>query len=345
MNKIKGFKTALDIVMTVLFLLLMKVSITGIALHELIGIGIFFLFAAHKLLNYKWISGVFKGIAKGKSTARALFMLALDAVILLLVTLNVISGVLISQTIFTGVAASNITGWSNLHHIAAYSSLVLLSVHIGLHWQMLINIFKKLLGLNTENPVRTLIARAALIIIAVMGIRAISKPAIYENFTAPFSSQTALPVQQSSAQSITASKKDEEDTDTAALTQLSSNSLEVDVPTLEEYLSRLRCSGCGKHCLLTALRCNKGTRFKNAAIADYEEAYSQSDTEEAAAPSEDTTITEAETASNDLTGSMYEAAENETSLLDFTGLMGLVIAGTHYTLVIPQKRKAQKKSC
>ena len=342
MNKIKGFKIALDIVMTILFLLLMKVSFVGIALHELIGIGIFFLFAAHKLLNYKWVTGVCKGIAKGKSTSKARFMLVLDAVILLLVTLNVISGVLISQTIFTGIAASNITWWSTLHHFAAYSSLVLLSVHIGLHWQMLINIFKKLLGLNTENPVRTLIARAALIIIAIIGIKAISNPGIYENYTAPFTSPAAMPSQQSSSQVITTSKKDDEDADTAIVTQLSSNSLEVVVPTLEEYLSKLRCSGCGKHCLLTALRCNKGTRYKNAAIADYEEAYSNSNEEEAST-SEDSAITETETASADIADSFYESSENETSMSDYIGLMGLVIAGTHYTLVIPQKLKSNKQ--
>ncbi len=358
----KSIKIALDIVMTALFLLLMKVSFMGIALHELVGVGIFILFAVHKVLNYKWIAGVCKTIVTGKPSPKARFMLWLDVIILLFVTFNVVSGILISQTILTKIEVSDLAYWSDMHHFAAYTSLVLLSVHIGLHWQMLMNVFKKLLGLTEANPIRTLLARATLVVMAFMGIKAITNPRIYGNFTAPFTSQAHLPNEQEVTQAVYTYKRNDggKDTVTDSIMLLSTNSLEVEIPTLEEYLSKLVCSGCGIRCPLTALRCSRGTKYKAAAVAEYESTYLKSNTTpEVSAPveatptapqkdtttptpTEDVIMPNLTPASPDRTKSATNADEKETSPIDYIGLMGIVIGSTHYTITIPNKLKTKK---
>ena len=53
-------KIILDIIMTILIIILMKISITGLKLHEIIGIIIFFLFIIHKILNYKYFNFILR---------------------------------------------------------------------------------------------------------------------------------------------------------------------------------------------------------------------------------------------------------------------------------------------
>ena len=125
------FKMILDIIMTVLFISLMKISFTGLELHKIIGLGIFVLFLAHNLLNYKWIAGISKNILAGKVKGKSKFMFILNITLLFITGFIVISGIVISR--------NSTEVWSNLHHFAAYSGLILISVHIGLHWQMILN--------------------------------------------------------------------------------------------------------------------------------------------------------------------------------------------------------------
>lgn len=373
----KMFKIILDIIMTVLLLLLMKISFIGIHAHELIGMGLFLLFAVHKLLNGKWIVAITKSIKKGACKPKLRLMFSLDLVLFAFITFVVVSGILISQTIFTGITVNDIMLWSNLHHFTAYCSLMLISVHIGFHWQALINTFKKLLRLADVNLARTLLARAMLVPIAFFGIKAIINPEIYGNFTAPFNMSVNPIVEQTKQVTYTSKKETGSSTITTSIVPLSINSLVVDTPTLEDYLSKLFCSGCGRHCPLTALQCGRGTRYKNAAVADYEAAYmkNNSDTSETPASSEDTPASpensqkaeesdvsrqsknDAQASSPDISSvpaetpaissgipqasddvlSLPYTEENGTSPLDHIGLMGIVIAGTHYTIKFTKK--------
>ena len=51
-------KLLLDIIMTICFVCIMKIKITGMNLHEKLGISILILVCMHLILNYKWIKGV-----------------------------------------------------------------------------------------------------------------------------------------------------------------------------------------------------------------------------------------------------------------------------------------------
>lgn len=54
-------KLAVDAAMTVLLLLLMAFELVGRAVHEWIGVGMFFLFVLHHLLNRGWTKRLFQG--------------------------------------------------------------------------------------------------------------------------------------------------------------------------------------------------------------------------------------------------------------------------------------------
>ena len=51
----KSKKLLLDILMTVILVILMDTFITGVKLHEILGIIVFLLFFIHKALNFSFI--------------------------------------------------------------------------------------------------------------------------------------------------------------------------------------------------------------------------------------------------------------------------------------------------
>jgi hypothetical protein len=109
------------------------------------------------------------------------------------------------------------------------------------------------------------------------------------------------------------------------------------VPTLQEYLSKLYCTGCSKRCPLTALRCSRGTRYKNAAVAQYNSLYGENSsnkgsTSPAATPGPGS-ASNSGFGSNSGTGS---ASGPQNTPIDFIAIMGLFVAGTHYTVTIPK---------
>ena len=50
-----------------------------------------------------------------------------------------------------------------------------------------------------------------------------------------------------------------------------------EAPDVNEFLSRFTCSACGKRCLLTSPRCNKGRGSQDKAIVIYQEMFPEAE--------------------------------------------------------------------
>ncbi len=61
---------------------------------------------------------------------------------------------------------------------------------------------------------------------------------------------------------------------TPAVTEPVVTELEPDVPSLSEFMSQLRCGGCGKNCSLLNPRCGVGNQKAQQAEAEYYATYS-----------------------------------------------------------------------
>lgn len=61
-----------------------------------------------------------------------------------------VSGILISKTILTSVTARNTDFWTNIHISSAYLGLVLISVHIAMHWNSIMRAFRKMFKINIK---------------------------------------------------------------------------------------------------------------------------------------------------------------------------------------------------
>jgi hypothetical protein len=156
----------IDIAMTILLLCAFAYRITGDAAHEWIGVSVFGLFIAHNIINRKW----YKTIFKGAYTMRRVIMTAVNLSLALTMVTLITTGLLDSRTVLAFLHLSGGMALRKIHTTAAYWGLLLIAVHIGLHWGMFINIARNMTGITTKNRVRTIIIRLLAFLIVITGI-------------------------------------------------------------------------------------------------------------------------------------------------------------------------------
>lgn len=140
-------KIFVDIMMTAALLFLMTYELIGQAVHEWIGIVIFVLFIVHHILNGKWS----KNILKGKYTP----LRTLQTVIVILVLLSMlgamISGVILSRHVLAFLSISGGHSFARtLHMLSVYWGFVLMSLHLGIHWNMMVSAARKFVKKSSE---------------------------------------------------------------------------------------------------------------------------------------------------------------------------------------------------
>ncbi len=126
--------------MTVILLLLMGYSRVGEAAHEWLGVGMLVLFVLHHVLNQAWIKRIFRG----PYSPYRILQTALAALIFLTMLGSAVSGVMLSGHVFAFLRISGGTAFARtLHMLCGYWNFVLLSLHLGLHWIMVVSMVSK----------------------------------------------------------------------------------------------------------------------------------------------------------------------------------------------------------
>jgi|GEM_PF-236874 len=166
-NKRFTVKILIDIGMTICLLLLMPYSLLSETAHEWIGMAMLMLFIAHHMLNRKWLLS----IGKGKYNAFRVVQTVLVIIMFILMMGSMISGILLSNYIFKWIKISGtyVTA-RQMHMFCAYWGLVVMSLHLGFHW----NIAVAMAGRLWEHPsvIRTWAARSVATTIAGYGLYA-----------------------------------------------------------------------------------------------------------------------------------------------------------------------------
>jgi hypothetical protein len=140
----KFIKIILDIIMTLLLVLMYKKNVINLTFHEIGGLVLCGLFLIHKGLNFKWIVKISQKIFTKKLTVKARLQYSIDLLLLLSLTFVAVSGIFISETILTSISSDNII-WRVAHLFASALALILVGIHLGLHWGFIKNIFKKVI--------------------------------------------------------------------------------------------------------------------------------------------------------------------------------------------------------
>lgn len=161
-------KMLLDLLMIVLMLAAMAYSLTGNMGHELLGASLLLLFVIHNALNWRWYTAILKGKYDAARFINTAVNLALLAVMLALM----VSGVYLSHDVFAFMGLQGGLVARSLHIGAAYWGIVLMSVHLGMHWGMIMAAIGKMVKLPPLNRRRAFILRVSGTLTALYGIYA-----------------------------------------------------------------------------------------------------------------------------------------------------------------------------
>ncbi len=159
-------KFGVDILMTLALLFVMGYQFWGDMAHEWVGTGMFMLFILHHILNLHW----YKHIFKGRHTPMRTLTLCVDILVMLAMLALMYSGIVISNYVFVFLPIEHgITLAHHLHTLGAYWGFILMSAHLGLHWNMVIGMVKKRAKLKPSKA-RSIVLFCISVVIAVYGI-------------------------------------------------------------------------------------------------------------------------------------------------------------------------------
>lgn len=161
-------KLAIDLVMTVLLLVAMASLITGNTIHELLGVSMFILFIVHTILNRRW----YQTLLTGKNKVLRVLDTAVNLLLLVTMAVLMVSAVPISRAIFAFIPINNGMIVRQIHVLAAYWGFILIAVHLGVHWRMIINAVRRMTGITGTSRIRTIAVRVLAVLMVVYGVQA-----------------------------------------------------------------------------------------------------------------------------------------------------------------------------
>lgn len=179
-------RLSLDLVMTALILLEFAYRLTGSTVHELIGVSLLTLLVIHGAWNWRWLAA----LCKGRYAARRVASTTINALLLTAALLMVASGVLNSELLFSLTQVDLDLLPRELHTAAAYGVLILIGVHLGMHWKMIMAETGKLAGGSAvflPPRLRWASLQVAAIAIAAYGVVASFERSVFLRLTAYYS--------------------------------------------------------------------------------------------------------------------------------------------------------------
>ena len=138
MTKTQRLRMTIDITMTILSIILMGGNYLFPAdlIHEILGVGLFVLWALHIILNRRWYGAIFKG----KYNPYRVMQTIINCCILICTIFLMISGIILSNHIFTFLNIQGGLGFARITHLlASHWYYLFMSLHIGLHVGMITN--------------------------------------------------------------------------------------------------------------------------------------------------------------------------------------------------------------
>lgn len=169
MKRKMKLKIIIDVLMTIGLFFVSGYQFWGEAPHEWVGTGMFIMFIAHHILNLNW----YKGITKGKHSVTRIFQLSINIALLLVMIMEMYSGIVMSRYVFDFLSIGNGLALARkLHILGAYWGFILMSIHLGMHWNIIVKMVQKTNIIKGKSKLRSSISRLCGFIIFCYGLYA-----------------------------------------------------------------------------------------------------------------------------------------------------------------------------
>lgn len=150
--------------------------------HEVFGTVLFGLVIRHLIVNRAW----FRSLARGRYYSRRLFMLVLHLILIANIIVLLATSLVISKALFVALPLPMVPWLRELHWFSAYWMIVIVGVHLGMHWNRVMSLVGSTLGLSL-NRGRTLALRTIAGVLAVFGAWSFAVLGVWSKLTFTYS--------------------------------------------------------------------------------------------------------------------------------------------------------------
>ncbi len=142
-NKLNLF---LDLGLALTFAVVMEERFTGIHIHELLGLAIAVALVTHILLHWRWVVDVTRRFFHNLFQDSRLNYV-LNMALFIDIAVVIVTGILISRTLGLklGIGVENEFPLQLLHILSSHLSLVIVGLHVALHWKWIVTHSQKYL--------------------------------------------------------------------------------------------------------------------------------------------------------------------------------------------------------
>jgi hypothetical protein len=166
LNPVFLLRLVLDCVAAGLLLFAFAYFWQGNAAHELAGAGMFLLVVVHNVFHLRWFNVPSKGPRERRSGFNTVLTYVLLAGMLALLSTSLV----ISETLFSNLRLDDDFMVRRIHAGIAYWLLIVVAIHLGLRWPLLMAVARRLLGVVEVNAARSAVLRLVAIGIAIQGV-------------------------------------------------------------------------------------------------------------------------------------------------------------------------------
>ena len=140
-QKISPVKTnfLVDIAIFLAFLVALEPHLTGMTIHEWLGIAFGAAIVTHLVLHWKWLVATTKRFV-GRLPGNTRLNYILNALFFINMTVLIFTGLMISETALPalGIQLGQGGSFQRLHTLTADWALYLLALHVALHWRWIV---------------------------------------------------------------------------------------------------------------------------------------------------------------------------------------------------------------
>lgn len=151
--------------------------------HEIFGTALFALLTWHLVVNRLW----FRNALKGRYDLRRSVILALHLLLVINMIVLFVTSIVISKSLFTALPIPDSIYLREVHWFSAYWVIMIVSIHVGIHWKRVMTLSRSTLKLSSNSLFRSLALRSAVLLLIGLGIWSFSVLGIWTKLTFNYS--------------------------------------------------------------------------------------------------------------------------------------------------------------
>ncbi|MCX6056203.1 MAG: cytochrome b/b6 domain-containing protein [Chloroflexi bacterium] len=139
----------LDVLILVAFLFAFYLDLTGLVLHQWLGVLVTLLIIVHLVAHWTWVKNVIHRFF-GKTSGRARWYAFMDVALLMGMVMIVETGLVISS--WFNLELPNYFAWRDLHVYSSIATLAIAVLKIGFHWKWVVHTTEKVFAVANPQP-------------------------------------------------------------------------------------------------------------------------------------------------------------------------------------------------